>query len=69
MKWKPVARLKRRIYDAGRTLKQARGIARDANAAAKGDPGCPRGAKAIVKKNPKSSLPYEIWVNKKCRYI
>jgi hypothetical protein len=59
----------KRIVDAGRTLAQARSMQRDTNAAAKGDPSCPRGAKAVIRKNPNSYLPYEIWVTKSCRYV
>ncbi len=61
----------KRLVDAGRSLKQARSMARDANAAARGDPGCPRGAKAVVRKVPgyKGGLNYEIWVSKGCRYV
>jgi len=66
---KRVSIVGKRIVDAGRNMAQARSMVRDANAAAKGDPSCPRGAKAVIRVNRKSSLPYEIWVTKSCRWI
>jgi hypothetical protein len=59
----------KRAVDGFRSLKTARGAVKDTNAAAKGDPGCPRGAHATIRLNKGSHLPYEIWVKKSCRYV
>ena len=60
----------KRLVDAGRSLKQARWMAKSTNEASRGDPACPVGAQAVIFKNSKSyTLPFEIYVNKKCRYV